>query len=124
MPDSLDLENTMEEQDDTKYAVCKCHKCQGRLLVAEYSATVNMRIDGKLHPIGVRRVPCQRCEDCGTATMDSSSDEYYAHAYQRYINEKGMNTWRHRLYRVIMRRLRLLESWFYRGPMWQWRRRT
>ena len=54
--------------------------------------------------------------------MDASADEYYSYYYQKYIEKHGMNTWRHRLYRVIVRRLRLLESWFYRGPMWQWRR--
>jgi hypothetical protein len=121
MPDSLGLENQME-QDDTKYAVCKCHRCNGRLLVSEYSATVNMRIDGELHPVGVRRVPCQRCEDCGTATMDATADEYYSYYYQRYINEKGLNTWRHRAWRYVKRQWRLWETVFYRGPMWQWRR--
>ena len=108
--------------EDEKYEVCKCHRCQGRLLVAEYSATVNMRIDGQLHPVGVRRVPCQRCEDCGTATMDSSADEYYTYAYQRYINKNGLNTWRHRAWRHVKRQWRLWETAFYRGPMWQWRR--
>ena len=102
--------------------ICKCPQCDGNLCVAEYSATIQMRIDGKLHPIGVRRVPCHKCESCDWATMDASSDEYFQHYYQNYLNANNLNTWRHRVYRVIVRRLRLLESWFYRGPMWQWRR--
>jgi hypothetical protein len=108
--------------ENEEYTFSKCHCCGGKLMVAEYSATVNMRIDGKLHPVGVRRVPCHKCEECGTATMDAAADDHYMYFYKKYINEHGMNTWRHRLYRVVMRRLRLLESWFYRGPMWQWRR--
>jgi hypothetical protein len=83
----------MEPEKDTgEYAICKCYACGGRVLVAEYSNTVNMRIDGKLHPIGVRRVPCHKCEDCGTATMDASSDEYYTYYYNKYCNENGLNT--------------------------------
>lgn len=107
---------------DAQYTVRTCHSCGGRLLSAEYAATINMRIDGKLHPVGVRHVPCEKCENCETALFSDASDPYFNYAYNKYINANGMNTWRHRLWRVIMRRLRLLESWFYRGPMWQWRR--
>jgi hypothetical protein len=112
----------MEEQNDAEYSVRKCQFCNGRLLVAEYSATVNMKIDGKLHPIGVRRVPCHRCEDCGTATMGADSDEYFQYYYQKYLNANNLNTWRHRAWRYVRRQWSLFETMFYRGPLWQWRR--
>lgn len=90
----------MEEKNE--YAICKCPECGAKLCVAEYSSTVNMRIDGKLHPIGVRRVPCNKCESCDWATMDASADEYYMYYYNKYCNENGLNT----TYLKIKRRIR------------------
>ena len=122
MPDFLGLENQMEQDDQAEYKICKCPQCDGKLCVAEYTSTVQMRIDGKLHPVGVRRVPCHKCDSCDWATMGSESDEYFMHYYQKYLNEKGLNTWRHRAWRYVKRQWRLWETMFYRGPMWQWRR--
>lgn len=100
----------METEKDTgDYTICKCFACGGRVLAAEYSAIVNMRIDGKSHPIGVRRVPCHKCEDCGTATMDASSDECYAYHYSEYCNANGLNT----PYLKFRRRvLRFFRRWY------------
>ena len=122
MPDSPGLENQMEKADEAEYKICTCPQCDGKLCVAEYTSTVQMRIDGKLHPIGVRRVPCHKCDSCDWATMGVESDEYFMHYYQKYLNEKGLNTWRYRAWRYIKRQWRLWETVFYRGPMWQWRR--
>lgn len=107
---------------DAEYTVRTCHSCGGRLLSAEYAATVNMRIDGKLHPVSVRRVPCEKCENCDTALFSETSDPYFQHAYTKYVNANNMNTWRHRAWRYAKRQWRLWETVFYRGPMWQWRR--
>jgi hypothetical protein len=97
------------EKNDTEYKICSCPACGGKLCVAEYSSTVNMRIDGKLHPIGVRRVPCNKCESCDWATMDSASDEYFTYYYNKYCNANGLNT----PYLKFRRRvLRFFRCWY------------
>jgi YgiT-type zinc finger domain-containing protein len=97
----------MEEQ--AEYKICKCHACGGRMLAAEFSQTVNMRIDGQLHAVGVRRVPCHKCEDCGTSVTDASADEYYNYHYNKYCNENGLNT----PYLKFRRRvLRFFRCWY------------
>ena len=89
------------------------------MFAAEYNNVVQMSIDGKLHPIGVRKVPCHKCENCDTATMDSTADEYYAYYYTRYLNANGLNTKWHRLRRWVRRQWRLFELMFYRTSNWQ-----
>ena len=106
----------------SKYKMIPCHRCDEPMLAATFSDTWNMRVDGKLHQVPLHNVPCFYCKPCDISVVDGSSDEVIQYWYTKYINAKGLNTWRHRLWRVIMRQLRLLESWFYRGPMWQWRR--
>ena len=104
------------------YRIWTCLVCGGKMCAAERSGTVRVRFDDKLHAVPMYHMPCQKCESCDWYTTDASADEHYVYFCNKYLNEKGLNTWRHKLVRAFKRRWNLLETMFYRGPMWQWRR--
>jgi hypothetical protein len=64
-----------------------------------------MRLDGKLHAVPVRNVPCQRCINCGNVTLGGDSDEIIMYCTRQYMTANGMNTPYRRACRWLRRRV-------------------
>jgi hypothetical protein len=96
-----------------KYKIHKCHRCGADLKAARFDDIHHMRVMGKIHAITMKGVPCMYCSECGMHLTDSGSDEVIMYWYNRYINENGLNKFRHKVWRFCARTWRRAEWWFY-----------
>lgn len=105
-----------EKDDDTVYHSLKCPCCAEKIEACTLEASWAMRVDGVMHRVPMRKVPCHKCMGCGAATLDATSDEMIMYCLQRYMDAQGLNTpylrvrrWIRR--RVLMIRDRVLRDW-------------
>lgn len=96
-----------------KYKVHKCYRCGADLKAAQYNDVQQMRVMGKLHSVPVYAVPCMYCTECGNSLIDGGSDEVIMYWYNRYINENGLNKFRHKVWRFGARLWRRAEWWLF-----------
>lgn len=103
-----------EEQDTAIYKSDTCYRCGGQMALFTLKDVWKMRIDGDLHSVPVFAIPCRKCLSCGTVILDGTSDEPVEWCRNKYLTERGLNTWRHKLRRSIRRRiLRYRDRWNY-----------
>jgi len=103
--------------DSLVYHSLQCHCCRGNIEACTMDDVWAMRIDGVLHQVPVRKVPCHKCLRCDTVTLDGTSDEVVMYCLQKYMNAQGLNTPYLRARRVIRRfflgiRDRILRDWY------------
>ena len=102
--------------DSLVYHSLQCHCCGGKIEACTLDDVWAMRIDGVLHQVPVRKVPCQKCLSCDTATLDGTSDEIVMYWQKKYMDAQGLNTPYLRARRVVRRfflgiRDRILRDW-------------
>lgn len=101
-------------RDTAKYKPVKCYQCGGTMRSYTFNDVWDMRIDGKLHAVPVKCVPCHRCDECDIAVTDGGSDEAIEWSYKRYIKEHGLDTPWHLFRRWLRRKwLRQSDRWNY-----------
>jgi hypothetical protein len=103
--------------DSLVYHSLQCHCCRGNIEACTMDDVWAMRIDGVLHQVPVRKVPCHKCMRCDTVTLDGTSDEVVMYCLQKYMDAQGLNTPYLRVRRWIRRRVlgirdRILRDWY------------
>lgn len=105
---------TTATKDTAKYKPLTCYQCGETMRSYTFNDVWDMRVDGKLHKVPVLHVPCHRCDACDIAVTDGGSDDSIVWSYQKYLNERGLNTPWLRLRRFVRRRLlRQYDRWNY-----------
>ena len=103
--------------DNLVYHSLKCHCCGGNIEACTLDDVWAMRIDGVLHQVPVRKVPCQKCLICDTVTLDGTSDEMVMYWQKKYMAAQGLNTPYLRARRWLRRRVlgirdRIQRDWY------------
>jgi hypothetical protein len=103
--------------DSPVYHSLQCHCCGGKIEACTLDDVWAMRIDGVLHQVPVRKVPCHKCLSCDTVTLDGTSDEMIMYCQKKYMAAQGLNTPYLRVRRWIRRRVlgfrdRILRDWY------------
>ena len=94
----------------SKYKTLKCYQCGAPFLSSFLTDTWKMRVDGVLHDIPLKNVPCHHCDKCDIAVFDGSSDETIQYCYNQYLVANNLNTLWLRFCRRVRRVVHVLES--------------
>lgn len=115
------MSSTETEHDRAVYRSLKCHRCGGKLEACEFDDILDMRIDGQLRKVAVRRVPCMRCLNCKTAITDGTADEVIMYYVKKYLVENNMDTTGHKFRRWVRRVKGRIWAWHWnRSPWAKW----
>lgn len=107
---------------DAKINVRQCYACgELAMLACTMDDTFKMRVDGKLHDVPVKRVPCTHCGNCGTTLMDDASDAQIQCYYEKYLVENNLNTRWLRFKRYWRRKFLALQCRYEYNVMLFWR---
>lgn len=98
-------ETTETEKDTAMYTPDLCYRCGGQMGLFKLKDMWKMRVDGALHEVPVFSVPCLKCLDCGVAVLNGWSDEHVLWCLNKYLDQRGLNTRRHKVLRWVRRRL-------------------
>ncbi|NDD53459.1 hypothetical protein EBZ39_06220 [bacterium] len=105
---------TTDEVDTAAYKPVRCYCCGGQLALFTLKDTWKMRVAGVLHDVPVAAIPCSKCLTCGTVLLDGEADQQIMWCLDRYLTQKGLNTWRHKLYRRLrLKILKIVDRWNY-----------
>lgn len=108
--------------NELKYQSLQCHCCgEGPIEACTLSDVWAMRIDGVLHHVPVRKIPCNKCMKCDTATLDGTSDDMVMYCTQKYMDAHGLNTPYLRMRRWLRRRAEGFRNRLWRDWNRSWR---
>jgi len=100
------LEKKMSEEKDTAiYKPDRCYRCGGQMGLFSLKDTWKMRVGGDLHEVPVFAIPCLKCLECGNTVLNGWSDEPVMWCLNRYLDRQGLNTWQHKAWRWVRRRI-------------------
>lgn len=98
--------------DTAQYRPVTCYQCGETMHAYWFNDIWNMRIDGQIHKVPVKHVPCHRCETCDIAVTDGGSDEAVVWSYNKYLKENGLNTPWLRIQRWCRKRVQRWIDWY------------